>query len=64
MWVARDKNRTLYLFKKCPSRCFNIWMQRLSIEVYIGELPTALFHDLKWEDEPIEVELVRKEEKQ
>ncbi len=64
IWIARDKDGTLHLFSECPVRYFNVWMQRLSIEVCIGELPTALFPDLKWEDEPIEVKLVRKEEKQ
>lgn len=63
MWVARDKAGNLCLFNECPERIFDVWMQRESIEVCIGEIHPALFPDLRWEDEPIEVELVRKEEK-
>ena len=57
MWVARDKNGNLSLFNERPERYFNVWMQRYSIEVSIGDLNPTLFPDLRWEDEPLEVEL-------
>lgn len=59
MWVARDKNGTLKLFDSMPKRgelCgewFNAWCFKLNND---------LFPDLKWEDEPIEVELKIKQQ--
>jgi len=58
-WVARFKNGHLWLFSKKPQRIcihFDRW--------YWGngdaekQLPNDMFPDLKWEDEPIEVELL------
>ena len=53
-WVARDQDGLLTLFDSEPKR-FPI------DESWVGcgftDLPKDLFPDLKWEDEPIEVEL-------
>ena len=53
-WVARDQDGLLTLFDSEPKR-FPV------DESWIGcgftDLPKDLFPDLKWEDEPIEVEL-------
>lgn len=58
MWVARDENTKLWLFINKPIRSKNI----LGYWGCIGEcmeLDSELFPDLKWEDEPIEVRLIR-----
>lgn len=63
MWVARDKNDGLCLYIAKPQRC-GIWWNVSLEECDCLKINDALFPDLRWEDEPIEVELVRKEEKQ
>lgn len=54
-WLARDKDDTLFLGRRCPERIMKTgtWMgfaQCMKID-------KELFPELKWEDEPIEVEL-------
>ncbi len=54
-WVARDKDGTLILGRACPYRITGsgVWMgfhQCMKID-------NESFPDLKWEDEPIEVEI-------
>lgn len=54
-WVARHKNnRTLGLYSTCPKRndTFGSWVGDLS-----NFIEPTLFPSLRWEDEPIEVEL-------
>lgn len=70
MWVARDKDECLWLFIDKPIRSQkNDWWEvdtqksLLLRDDDCMEIDGDLFHDLSWEDEPIEVELVRKEEK-
>lgn len=66
MWVARDKDGLLKLFLVKPMRSHlpnvYIWVNAsLNKNNYVGEIyDSALFPDLKWEDEPIEVSLVPK----
>lgn len=58
MWVARDKDGTLCLFYyEKPKRTTRSWID--SCEKYII-MDKRKFSDLKWEDEPIEVELIKK----
>ncbi len=54
-WVARNKKGTLTLFEQIPRRCENHWWDR---DYQSCELEPDYFPDLKWEDEPIEVELI------
>lgn len=62
MYVARDKNKDLWLFIDKPKRSQNNdWWRTSSLDEDCLEIDGDLFHDLRWEDEPIEVELVRKE---
>lgn len=61
MWVARDKNRNLMIFSKKPKRYISVW-ENVYYGGTSGRIDPELFPDLKWEDEPIEVELVRKED--
>lgn len=57
-WVARDKRGYIFLSYGKPRRTTNsscnFWVRREG-ETY--ELPNTLFPSLRWEDEPIEVEL-------
>lgn len=55
MWAARDQNGNLTLFSQKPSRFSTqpIWIS-MGEEMY---LDSKLFPNLKWEDEPISVEL-------
>ena len=67
MWIARDKNGTLWLYIDRPiwSSIFERW--EVDIEKSLlgsfghMEIDGDLFPDLEWEDEPIEVELIKKE---
>jgi hypothetical protein len=51
-WVARDKDGTLYFHWEKPEREGDEWLGFTGMSILGGLLP-----DLKWEDEPIEVEL-------
>lgn len=62
MWVARDKDGWggLHLWKVKPTRGNYCWKTKYSGDDSF-QLDDALFPDLKWEDEPIEVDLFNKE---
>lgn len=56
LWVARDKDKKLYLYDSKPKRdcdC-SAWCSDLSCVCVISN---NFFPELKWKDEPIEVEL-------
>jgi hypothetical protein len=52
-WVARDEDGLLALYEERPIRRNREWMSSMNFFT----LDHELFPDLKWEDEPIEVEL-------
>lgn len=54
-WVARDKDGQISCYCDKPYRSHYCWYSFPRYEVWI--LPDELYPDLKWEDEPIEVEL-------
>lgn len=61
MYVARDKDGNLYLFQKRPrkSNNFHVWLEEC---INMIKLDSSLFPEVSWEDEePTEVELVKKE---
>lgn len=66
MWVARDKNGTVWLYTNKPIRSsmFSRWNVDTENSLFSTnewmEIDGDLFPDLKWEDEPIEVELIKK----
>lgn len=66
MWVARDKDGTLWLYIDEPRRSsiFSKWEVDTEKSLLRAddcmEIDGDLFQELKWEDEPIEVELTRK----
>ena len=54
LWVARDKNGFLFAYECKPARCDNQkeWFGR-----FFSSMKNSYFPELKWEDEPIEIEL-------
>ena len=54
LWVARDKNGFLFAYEDKPKRCDN---QREWLGRFLCSMKNSYFHELKWKDEPIEVEL-------
>ena len=56
LWVARDKRCGLFLYETKPILDFDfgIWF---SDSDCMGTISKNLFPELKWEDEPIEIEL-------
>ena len=57
-WVARDREFNPYygtgliLFREKPSKSYDCWNGDIA-----SHLPWKLFPDLKWEDEPMEIEI-------
>lgn len=56
MWIARDKNGSLYIYEEAPYKTatFNdCWVKRGG---YMDKIPSNLFPEVKWEDkEPREL---------
>ena len=52
--VARDKNGFLFAYEDKPSRCDN---QKEWVGRFLCSMKNSYFPELKWEDEPIEIEL-------
>lgn len=63
MWVARDKDNSLYLYNVKPAKSGGIWrIIGLSTYGQAMEIDYNLFPNVKWEDEePTEVEIVPKQ---
>lgn len=69
MWIARDKDGQLTLFSNKPHRCKEVGWNNESWDVVSMDeftdtmiLNSNMFPDLTWEDEPIEVELISKQQ--
>jgi hypothetical protein len=58
MWVARDEDGELVLHNFYPERGVQGWWESDGDDL---EIVSNLFPSLKWDDEPIEVEIVKKE---
>ena len=54
LWVARDKNGFLFAYEGKPTRCDN---QKEWIGRFFSSMKNSYFPDIKWEDDPIEIEL-------
>ena len=62
MYVARDKDGDLYLYKKQPVKYSESWQLCSDNPHDFYKLDSSLFPEVKWEDEePTKVELVKKE---
>lgn len=60
-WVARDNNGKLYIYSDKPER-YNKGFRWVLGSAFLP-LPSDLFPDLTWDDDPIEVELIIKRKK-
>lgn len=60
MWVARNKDGTLNFFSKVPDRLGVSWCVGDNVSTYHCKLDSTLFPELTWNNEPIEIELVPK----
>lgn len=58
MWIARDKTGRLFLYYTKPKRHKTGW--HIKGDPYL-QLDKSMFPELKWEDEPREVELIDKD---
>ena len=54
LWVARDKDGILCAYNDKPTRCDN---QREWFGWFLNLMENSFFPELKWEDEPLELEL-------
>lgn len=62
MYIARDKDGDLYLYKKQPMKYSESWQLCSDNPHDFYKLDSSLFPEVKWEDEePTEVKLVKKE---
>ena len=62
LWLARDKDGFLTLFKSKPERAHEEWVDfNPETEEQFIFIDNSLFPNLKWEDEPIEVNIFTKE---
>ncbi len=57
MWVARDMDGSLWSYQNKPERIEFCWGVSLGSDC-ARKMQDGLLSNLKWEDEPIEVELV------
>lgn len=65
MWIARDKDGSLWLFIKKPNRIevknLAMWgFEHNTCDYIIGCMPMGMFPELKWENDPVEVDLIIK----
>ena len=59
MWLARDKDETLWLFLEKPTKKEHRWMGNSFEGTRIGFLPDTMFPEVQWsDDEPTKVKLV------
>lgn len=60
MWIARDKNGRLFIYRKKPFKINSTMVWRTTHHCYI-QINRSEFPEVKWEDpEPTEVEIVIK----
>lgn len=56
MWIARDKDGSLWIYNEKPKKCDVGWLDE---KLTYSSISSELFPDIKWEDdEPTEVEIV------
>lgn len=62
LWLARDKDNFLTLFKNKPERLNGRWLDfNPDTEKQFIFIDETLFPDLKWRDEPLEVNIFSKD---
>lgn len=57
MWIARDKNGELYLYKEKPTKFLNVWCS-YGDEELVSLVDKSFFSEVQWSDpEPRELVL-------
>lgn len=62
-YTARDKDGRIYLFSGRPHRGTFMWLEDNDNDENAPEpirMPDTFMSDLRWEDEPIEIEIIAK----
>lgn len=55
LWVARDKDGTLYISEEKPQLCIDYFDTELG--TFYSEIPSGLFSEITFENSPQEVEV-------
>lgn len=55
MYLARDKNRDLYLFYEKPRRGRECWWAEEGVDGTYLKIEKALYPEVTWDSEPLEV---------
>ena len=58
MYLARDKNKNLYLFYKTPRRGRDCWWADSELDGSYLQIDKGLYPEVTWDSEPLQVELV------
>lgn len=58
-WVARDGDERIWVYETCPKK-YSEWLEWVGNDGYMS-IDQKSFPDLKWEDEPVEVEITIRE---
>jgi hypothetical protein len=57
MYIARDKNNDLYLFKELPNRGNECWWAPSGVDGTYLRLDKSLYPEITWDSEPLKVEI-------
>ena len=57
MFIARDKDKHLYLFNELPCRGTECWWAESGLDGTYLRLDDALYPEVTWETEPLQVSL-------
>ncbi|MBW2476306.1 MAG: hypothetical protein JRE63_03155 [Deltaproteobacteria bacterium] len=55
MYLARDKNKDLYLFSSKPQRGRDCWWAETGVDGTYLKIEKSLYPEVTWESEPLEV---------
>ncbi|MBW2505239.1 MAG: hypothetical protein JRE16_11830 [Deltaproteobacteria bacterium] len=55
MYLARDKNKDLYLFSSKPHRGRDCWWAETGVDGTYLKIEKSLYPEVTWESEPLEV---------
>lgn len=62
MWVARDKDGSLWLYTSKPNRQCKVYRWTSENVLFTSmRLCEDIFPSLKWDNEPVEVKIIRRE---
>lgn len=56
LWVARNRDESLYLYDEKPIRMKDFFMQRWSFDES-WRIPNSLFEPVQWDNSPVMVEI-------